>query len=404
MNKKKQDQPALDPEILKSLPSEIDTSDWQPVKLTSLHMENFGRYKDATFDFTDGKGKSQGISCLIGPNGTGKTTALNAVQVLFNNYTMYDQERYEANMTKYVRNVFRMTAKQAAESDFLIRGVFVSGSRTYEVEVTKKQVLQWHPEDISAQLVNHCYFARFDNELRTFQLNRSRWEHFRKLFYSVTGFEIEETKNIFDDSSDLRLRRLHEEYVTNFEILNKAQDVFTNRWMSAGERKITKCFSTIYNLRVQPSIILIDNITDHVELRRHLPLMSAMEECFPDSQLIVTCHSAPVQRNFDKDKVYDMRFFGAPQELLENPWKVRMMDEVNDVIEKIQYSATVTEADKQAIIIEGKSLLDALMGTRKDDEHRAVLFQNIKDFIVRIYNNYVINDLMIHPPLKVKGT
>lgn len=389
--------PALDPEILSSLPDEIDSSNWDRVKIKTLRLCNFGRHENVFFDFTE-KGKPINLACFVGPNGTGKTTVLNAVQLLFNNYTMYKIDRYTAMMTKYVRNWFKMTPSEMEESDFSIVGTFTNSEYDYEVELCRSGVKSWHPKQIATNLIRHCYAARFDKELHMFQMSRSRWKHFRKLFHSVTGFQIEEVKNLFDDSSDIRLKKLHDEYVTSFRIINKDKDVFTNRGMSAGERKITKCFSTIYNLPVQPNIIMIDNVTDHVELDRHLALLSAMEECFPDSQLFLTCHSMPVQRNFDRNRIYDLRFLGASKDVVTNPWKLRMIDEIKDISDKVVYSKNVPDKTKEWAISTRLRLTTRILLATEGTE----VCNLAEDFIGQAYE-YIMCDLMKHPPLKMRG-
>jgi len=389
-------------DLVGTIPETVDRKISSRIYLRKLHLWNFCRHSDVEIDFTDANSPNK-LSCLVGPNGTGKTTILNAIQLMFDNYSMYDQDRYEANMSKYVRNIFNMLPSQAKTSDFSVIGEFETNGKPYEVEVTKKKIVKWHPPEVNATLLRHCYVAKFDQDLRIFQLRRRRWEMFKKLFRSVTGFDVEEVKNLFDDTYDTRMKKVNEEYVTTFSILNKSDDVFTNRGMSAGERKITKCFSTIYNLDVQPSIILIDNITDHVELDRHLPLMAGMEECFPESQLVVTCHSMPVQRNFDRKKIYDMRFFGATEDNLKFPWKMRIKDELNDAIDRVNFSKTIESSVKEELTKRGEYLKDSLSGIKEENSVSEGVVRSIEDFLSEIYKYYIVKGLMVHPPIRMSG-
>lgn len=392
------------PQAKNERPFDIDCSGWKRTKIKSIYLENFGRHKKAFFDFTTSNEPLR-LACLVGPNGSGKTTVLTAVQLLFNSYSDYDAVRYESMMTKYVRNYFSISAANMAKANFLLRGVFTSGGKDYEVAITRKEILNRHPPEIECHLSRYCHAARFDQELHMFQIKRERWSAFKTLFFSVTGFQIEEVPNVFDSTSDKRVKKINDEYVTNFKFLNKDDDIFTNRLMSAGERKVTKCFSTIYNLSVPPCVILIDNVTDHIELSRHLPLMTGLEGAFQESQIIATCHSASVQRNYDRNLVYDMRFLNANPEICASPWKLRLADEIMDSVDKVIYSKKIFDEKRAGLRTRAESIVKNVLDSsaEKSQESVATLKESIKVFMSEIYKEYVVDDLMEHPPLKLRG-
>ncbi|MGK7926522.1 MAG: AAA family ATPase [Spirulina sp.] len=51
------------------------------MKLHSLKIENFRAIEKQFFDFTDYLGRPRTISLIVGPNGSGKTSVLDAIHV-----------------------------------------------------------------------------------------------------------------------------------------------------------------------------------------------------------------------------------------------------------------------------------------------------------------------------------
>ena len=354
---------AIQSQAIEALPSDVDSSGWPTLKLKKLILRNFGRHEHVTLDLSSGSG-ALGLSCLVGPNGTGKTTCLDAIQLLFDNYNGYSGDRYRAKMASRIRSKDGSSAMMN-NSEFSVKGIFLSNNGEYEVEVTSKEVISRHPEEISSRFMHYCYYASFDRELHMFTLKRGRWNQFKQFFSGMTGFEVEEDENVFDQSDNRDYSKMMKEYVLGFKI-KKPDETISHRRCSAGERKIIKCFSTILNREVQPAIILIDNVTDHVEIPRHLPLMQHMQECFPNSQIISTCHSIPVQRNFpDRDKIIDMRALSTNPLVVQQPWRLRMYDEVWDTIEKVKSVTGSNSLLREVKVSTGNTLLNVLMNDRE---------------------------------------
>jgi len=338
------------------------------IRLKRLFLKNFGRHENVELDLFD-----EGMTCLVGPNGTGKTTILDAIQMLCSNFEGIDVIRFRAMMLPRVRNyVHFLTDKEYLDGSFSVTGDFSyddhAGTRgEYRVEFTRTKFLSRHPEFIERNMQHYCFSARFDQELRIFQVRRDRWPLFQSLFSAVTGFAIEELDNMFDDSSDTRSRSISENFVLGFKIV-KDRETITHRQCSSGEKKIIKCFSTILNKQIQPSIILIDNAVMHVEVGRHLAVIDALEKCFPSSQLVVSCHSIPVQRYMrDRRRLFDMRFLTAPKIVIDEPWRMRFYDEVAEAVVKIRNASHQDQAAKNKAAAEGERLLSVLAGEKRSD-------------------------------------
>jgi len=259
------------------------------VRIKSIRFQNFKVFDDYTFDFTDGN-ISKEFVCFIGPNGYGKSTVLNTIQMLFNRYEGREIERLRINLGKAVRHVRhgleQYNGSENDSGDFLITAIMTSSLGDYEVQFNKSGFAKDHPQEIKENVYRLCYSARFDQELHNFQLARSKWDKFKELFEAVTNFTIEENQEVvkyFQYTEDPTMRQLIENYVLSFNIV-KPHETISHKECSDGEKKIIKSFSTLLTLEYSPSIILVDNIEMHVEKGRHIKLIQAMKDCFPNSQ------------------------------------------------------------------------------------------------------------------------
>lgn len=326
----------------KTLP-DIDDSAWPRIAIKRLSLWNYGKHEDIVIDFFSA-GKPIGLSCLVGPNGTGKTTILSAIQNLCSSFSGYEASRYFNLMMRAMRNSGLMSPAEIlqAQEDGSVRmrvtGLFAytNAPGEYEVEFTQNKFVKAHPEFISLRLPYYCFSTKFDQELHLFQLKRDRWPLFQELFSSVTGYPVEEDDVYFSQAADRRVAKLLKDYVMGFKV-KKEYETISQKQMSSGERKIAKCLSTILNKPVAPSIILIDNSVMHIEVGRHIAVIRALEKCFPRSQLIVTAHSEPIMKAIpDRQRLMDMRFLTDPRIIAEQPWRLRLLDEIDEAILKVE--------------------------------------------------------------------
>jgi len=297
----------------------------------ALRLRNFKSYEDYEVRFTEGNSVQRVIG-LFGPNGTGKSTMLDAIGMLFSNYCGSDRERIMTSLKKYVRNVENMDVAGCANEErdgfeavggetFVIEGDFiVEDGTSYTVKVSNDpSYFKWsngsqdgtaadpterplvsglvhdHPPAIKRTLTNQCYTTSYDKELNKFQLRKDRWSVFKRLFEAVTGFPVEKVDSEFDEetkasSQDVASMAYLDDYVLGIRI-SKPFETITERQCSDGEKKIIKNFTTLLNKECVPSMILIDNIEMHVEVDRHMTLLECVRACFPDSQIVYTTHS-----------------------------------------------------------------------------------------------------------------
>jgi len=253
-----------------------------------------------------------------------------------------------------------------------------------------------HPEFIEKRLHRYCFMARFDNELTLFQMRRERWPLFQELFSSVTGFPIEEDLDMFYDTADTRMRRIYDEYVLRF-IMRKPKEVIRQNMCSAGEKKIAKCFSTVLNARIEPSVIVVDNVLMHIEVGRHLAVMDCLQKCFPNSQLIVACHSVPVSKSLpNRESLFDMRWLEIPSIMWREPWRLRLLDDVNESLERLTASRNSTQ-EAATFISKGASLIRRI----ETEKESAKLMMDSIEWLSR-FPSFTVADLLSTPTPKMR--
>ncbi len=303
------------------------------IQIKNIRIQNFKAYDDFTMDFTKNDSVKPFI-CFIGENGVGKSTVLNAIQMLFQRYDGYDSERLINQMQTCVRHV-SSSKTNACGDDFLIEAEIKCENGDYKVGLNKNGFIEDHPSEMKQLLYRLCYYAKFDRDLHQFQLTRDKWDTFKALFESVTGYEIEEMTDVFSYSEDPVQARLMDKYILGF-LVKKPFEMISHKECSNGEKKVIKSFSTLLNLEIAPRVILIDDIAMHVALSRHIALIEAMQRCYPASQIFSTTHSYRITKSLRRiDEIYDLRLMHANEIVVSEPWRLRLIDEMDDALYKL---------------------------------------------------------------------
>ena len=349
------------------------------IQVKSLHIHNFKAYEDYRFDFSEGNGIKPFV-CFIGENGTGKSTALNVVQMLFQRYEAYTESRMLAKFGPCVRGENGIYSN----ADFLIEAEIASSLGDYTVRMNKRGFIDDHPQEIKQILYRLCYYARFDKELDQFQLVREKWDDFKRLFESVTNYTVEEIDDVFSSSSDPAEAAMMEKYVLGFTVQKPFETIF-HRSCSNGEKKVIKSFSTLLNLEISPRIILIDDIAMHVALSRHMALIQAMQSCYPDSQIFSTTHSYRMTKNLQRrSQIYDLRTMHADAILQREPWRLRVIDEIDDALYKLEGLGIDMNCD---LYSEGKKIKDAsaleIKDLREYQDRLSIFLKEVSDLYVK---------------------
>lgn len=304
------------------------------VRVESIRFQNYKAFENSFFNFLDKDNKPREFSCFIGPMGSGKSTLLYAIQLLFSNFEGYEASRIENNLSKSIRHI---EDKKKSRSNFKITAKISVDGKKHTLILDKMGFKKKHPDSIKELLYRICYLSRLDQDLNKFQLKRDRWPKFKELFESVTGYTIEEYSNpFFIDSDDPTRAELLKNYVLDFTV-KKPYETIHPKECSDGEKKIIKSFSTMLDLDYTPPIILIDNFEMHVHRFRHMILLESLRKCYPDSQIFSTTHSHSISKTLGENAgIYDMRLLRANETVKKEPWRLKIIDEMDDCIIKLK--------------------------------------------------------------------
>jgi predicted ATPase len=285
------------------------------LRIRSLKFENFRGYDNAEFEFGD-------FSLLVGPNGIGKTTILDAITLLCSSLDFQDDaaahplvksritpaERTKAFLKKNIRNI----DSDSPSDGFLVSGKFQYGDETIEVSLNQDGWVKNELRDKDWWWPGLSYFAQFDCNMTTFQLAEGLWDEFARAWEAITGF-----KAVDPERCEAAGRGIKVNLVVGFCILKPTGKIHCRKG-SAGEKKIMKSLSQIVSLEKerQPDIVLIDNMEMHIHTSRHLTVADEVRKLFAGKQIIATTHSAVLIRNQDlREHIVDI---GGTNDLKSN--------------------------------------------------------------------------------------
>lgn len=313
--------------------------------LKSIYLKNFGCYEDHQFSFVREDNTPYRYVCFFGPNGSGKTSCLDAIKMLTWNIAEITHDRLYYQIRKYIRNkdyvagmydqkdtghrmiggdryVFQ-ELDMDTNVDMIVRGVFDIRGKEYVVELTpngfnrndlapeieyedkvgeiKKRIshdgpFKQHHLTVRDRII-HSLKTDSDLSMSKFRLHLEHAKDFEKIIGIITGFETECIMPSGFVESEL-------DYVTDYTILKNGYKIHYKR-MSAGERKIAKCFSEALNLIYElshpgpgelnmkglPALLLMDNVVMHVYYKRHVQMVECLKEVFGQQQIFCTTHS-----------------------------------------------------------------------------------------------------------------
>jgi ABC-type oligopeptide transport system ATPase subunit len=347
------------------------------IRIKTLEIMGVKSFEKVKFDFLDNN-----FICFVGPNGTGKSTMLEMIQMLFTRYNGKTKEQLNQYFKKSIRHVAgRYSSHNAQTEDFSIKAKIQWGGKEYEVELTKDGFKTDHPEEVKQWLYRLCYFSTLDKELNKFQLEKSKWNDFKAIFQTITGFEISEQPPVsYDSCTQEAVNEELKKYVFGFYVKKPHETVFY-RDCSDGERKVMKAISSLLNMYPTPKIILIDNIEMHVEAKRHILLVNELKKTFKQSQIFSTTHSIKISKNrkFQRE-IYDLRWIHASALLKKQPWRMQMLDEMDELISK---------SDRCLYKIKGARIKKHLL---ENVDSQAVI-DSVKKYARKIQDTY-INDMV----------
>lgn len=284
------------------------------MKLKKLYLKNFCNYKEHTFYFYNGCNVYP-FACFFGPNGIGKSTALEAISMLFSNFTNQEPDRIKMSLSKFVRNTdydptyHAIAPSSVAENTMIVEGTFAdSGGSEYIVSLgnhgftrddLSDPVKSPWKDNINTYKSRIMYFLKSDSDLSLskFQLCSEQVDAFEDICCTVMGYKVK-AKGIPG------LLEQENGYFTDCVIEKSGYNIHYKR-MSAGEKKIVKSCSQLLNavadmknanlagvdLNNYPCILLIDNVEMHIYYTRHIAMIDCLKRHFPNQQILATTHS-----------------------------------------------------------------------------------------------------------------
>lgn len=323
------------------------------LKIKSLFLKNYAGFKDpVTFDFTN-EGKFKPINMFFGPNGCGKSTALNAIALVGRAKAYKKRNKNEDNLllrklqfhTDYDPNYAGFTKYQDTME---IKAIFSDETKEYVVHVDDDDVIV---NDLENRNGDSVVFIDADNPLNTnkFQIPADRanlFIHLAKAIYgydcwlekpvasdgvsadktslkkALAAFANKTDKNVQNNSIDLSRSEIYEALTESSSaenlcfyqdfVINKGDVKVHYKSMSAGEKKIATLLRNLCDPAIidRSDIVLVDNLELHVYFKRHTRMIDEILQSFPTKQFIVTSHSAVmidhVGKTFGQNCLYDV--------------------------------------------------------------------------------------------------
>jgi energy-coupling factor transporter ATP-binding protein EcfA2 len=295
------------------------------MKIKELELYDFKGYEKAIFKFDD-------FQILVGPNGHGKTTVLEAINLICTSLDFQTDLKADkvqvgdedtgddwtptVTAAARLKNFLKRNIR-TGEKGFRVLGKFQHEGKELVVELNQDGFVRNDVVGQSWWWAGLCYFAKFDSEMSSFMLPEHMWNEFKPAYEGITGFTIE--PEILEDE-DIMLESYEEETEEARQIvvgfwLNKpasygrpASRIYC-RDCSAGEKKIAKALSNIVNLpkHRQPFIVLVDNIELHIHYKRHLRAIEEIKKLFNGKQIVATTHSLTLMEQYEpKSHIMDL--------------------------------------------------------------------------------------------------
>jgi len=313
-------------------------------KIKKLHLKNFCGYQDLEFDFTK-KGKAKNLVILIGENGVGKTSILDAIQLL-SSASRYYGRNTTINFAKYTYNFDYDPAKQEYQRQLASQKLKRDENGKVVIDNTKKQyetddseylatIMEgmremeisgiWETPDGDKEVIvrtsgvvkdelydggssQYHYFIQADSlsNMGKFQIEEERADLFLDLAETIYGYECSLGNKV---DGTIGMEGAEKMYFYVDLILEKPWgDKVHFKRMSDGEKKIATLIRSLCDptYMEEYDIVLIDNIAMHIYWKRHELLIKKLLSTFPEKQFILTTHSGILSKKTPTDNLYDV--------------------------------------------------------------------------------------------------
>ena len=269
------------------------------MRIRRLELSNFRGVRSLSLEFPDE------FTCLVGSNGCGKTTTLDAISLCCSSLDFegigkqqQDPEEWTPSITPAQRlESFLKKNIRAGTDGFRVVAAFEHDGKWFEVVLTNRG---FDKNELISQpwwWAGLSFIARFDSDMVNFQLRHDLWPAFSAAYTAVTGIGVEPEVMV---DTDLEEMGQDGRIVTGFYLLKEDGRVLS-RYASSGEKKIAKTLSQVVNLEKErlPHVVLVDEIERHIHHKRHLRMLEGIKNVFAGMQVVATTHSTVIIEEYD---------------------------------------------------------------------------------------------------------
>ena len=303
--------------------------------IKELKLQNFCGYQSFHYKF-GGEGSIKKWSMLYGPNGTFKTTFLNAVSLLscpnaligkYDPTTLLHKLTYSPNYLPGVGGGGGECGLNGDEANpffkdmnvMIAEALFCTDDGEYTVQITNNGIKEESGITINElpQGLRECtYFIDADhpNNLNGFRLRAEYADEFCDFCKEIYNLDCYLPKeSLVGDLVDMETEETID-YYGDFVIIKRNDYKVHYKSMSAGEQKLATMVSLMFNYVYgdgdkKDSILLIDNIELHVYFKRHMDVIKMMDKYFPANQILATTHSPALIDGMKPEYLIDMEDF-----------------------------------------------------------------------------------------------
>jgi len=288
------------------------------IKLKKIKLINYCGFRDFEVDFSEDNRIRQ-WTVLAGPNGSFKSTFLNAIRLISSPWQMSSREDltlFFRRQTYHPNYLPSYVGYIDHKNDMEIVATFLVNEEEKEVIVrntgekeTTGVVKSEFPDDVFSA----AWYVDADNPAnhQKFQLIDEHKKEFLDIAKNVYDFEcelVDDKINIVSEYDSQRDEYI--KYITDFILIKHGTRVHYKSF-SAGEKKIATMLTTLLNNVYKNEIkgndiLLIDNIAMHIYYKRHMKLVEKLSEYFSDHQFIITTHSPVIINEMEERYLIDM--------------------------------------------------------------------------------------------------
>ena len=278
-------------------------------------------YRDVSFSFLDANNKPKKVYLIFAPNGCGKTSLLNAINLVYNSPRLKGRPL----LGKYVYNEDYDPVYHSAEKE-LIKSHSLKIEATLWNSDTKKEgkVLLNNNGTVKTCLESASggYYIDADNPMHSnkFQIAGDYAEQFLEIAEIIYNFpcsfkendkEIKKLSKALWGHDSQMSAALDLDFKNDF-ILNKYGVKVHYKTFSGGEKKIATMLSQICDpVYINPaSVVVIDSFEKEIYFKRQSRTVDKLIEVFNDKQFFIVTHSETlikhVKDKYGEECLYDI--------------------------------------------------------------------------------------------------